>query len=619
MAKTVKLKGGKVLKGKEAENYGKTPEKKVYEVDGRKIKTTSLEDAKRLAAKENDLERRSTSGRNAVDENAPKVFLSGDFVGADGSREEKVVDEVDYGTKGGKRVTVSRKDYDRRVVPTLPRLKANDASRMLKERGLSGFGYDDQLIGLTEDEARYKINELKRGKTDQLSTLTTYSFNPKTLTGAKKTLDTFNFKLKDIMNDSWNSAGTKAELSKGVFESTANEYAKLFNDSKEFDSLYGANLDFRKNVDAFVKAGGDMNAIRSRIAAPVTNPVVGPNTQTTAQYLSMAPQAGDTEADRAALEELVPERQLMQDEITRIAKIPEQYRDLYFGTPEQTGIYQQKRIEAEERKKLLEKKAKEDIKDLRSMARLAIEKNKADLDIEQAEVEENRLAARNYATGMLAKMGALKTTGAAIEKLGLLEQKYQKQAMELRRTTEFANKEIEVKLVDAVNDIEITRDSDILDLREDVTKTQEDIFKEINKLEQDAASKIYSITEKAASELRSQREKYRKEAKALAEKNAKEHAKEVANSTPSAPKVIKETKTNFEAQLDASRGSDHFVDPNVYLSLYKRWINERRGTQKEFLNAFPPKNYVNPDNTWLPSYLMPPKPKSKSGVTADDI
>lgn len=56
--------------------------------------------------------------------------------------------------------------------------------------------------------------------------------------------------------------------------------------------------------------------------------------------------------------------------------------------------------------------------------------------------------------------------------------------------------------------------------------------------------------------------------------------------------------------LEGSRGSDGHVDPTVYQNLYKAWV-ANGGLLKDFLAKFPPKNYVNPANTWLPSYLMP--------------
>ena len=56
--------------------------------------------------------------------------------------------------------------------------------------------------------------------------------------------------------------------------------------------------------------------------------------------------------------------------------------------------------------------------------------------------------------------------------------------------------------------------------------------------------------------------------------------------------------------LEKSRGQDGYVDPTIYQTLYKAWVNAG-GLLKDFLTKFPPKNYVNPANTWLPSFLRP--------------
>lgn len=56
--------------------------------------------------------------------------------------------------------------------------------------------------------------------------------------------------------------------------------------------------------------------------------------------------------------------------------------------------------------------------------------------------------------------------------------------------------------------------------------------------------------------------------------------------------------------LNTSRGQDGYVDPTLYLNLYNAWI-AGGGTLEDFLKTYPPKNYVNPANTWLPSYLKP--------------
>ena len=47
-----------------------------------------------------------------------------------------------------------------------------------------------------------------------------------------------------------------------------------------------------------------------------------------------------------------------------------------------------------------------------------------------------------------------------------------------------------------------------------------------------------------------------------------------------------------------------WADPNVYLQMYQKWVGAG-GLLQDFLTKYPPKNYVNPVNTWLPDFLMP--------------
>jgi len=412
-------------------------------------------------------------------------------------------------------------------VSKLPPVDRARAASIAKAYNLTGVVREQDFVGLSVGDAQAKAQQMRDSRKREVMAGTSYAFNPETLSGAKKTFEGFNAKLQDTNSDPWTSKGTKKEKLAGLYESTANEFARLFDRPEDFDTLLNTDRDFAAGMEAFKRAGGDLNSVRSRIAAQPAFPVQ-PNEQSTADYLAgiplNAPQ-GAPQADADAFEALFPERQLAQEQIMRTAQIPQQYRDLYFGTPESIGVLQEKRIQAEEQKKLIERQEKADERNIRAQADLAIRKNEADLEIEEAQIEENRLAAKNYATGMLAKLGALNTTGAAPVKLAMLEQKYQQQKQQLRTNVRFANKAIEIKMKEAVSQIELDTDQAILDIQGDLTKEKEEVLKEIQKLEATAWDKIYSITDKAAGELRTQREKYTKEAKALAEKNAKDAAK----------------------------------------------------------------------------------------------
>ena len=63
------------------------------------------------------------------------------------------------------------------------------------------------------------------------------------------------------------------------------------------------------------------------------------------------------------------------------------------------------------------------------------------------------------------------------------------------------------------------------------------------------------------------------------------------------------------SQLETSRGTDGWVDPTIYQKLYDAWISSG-GKIADFVKTFPPEQYVNPENDWLPPYLRP----KKSGV-----
>jgi hypothetical protein len=66
------------------------------------------------------------------------------------------------------------------------------------------------------------------------------------------------------------------------------------------------------------------------------------------------------------------------------------------------------------------------------------------------------------------------------------------------------------------------------------------------------------------------------------------------------------------AKLDASRGEDKYVDPQVYLDAYTDWTVNKHGLPQDFIKNFPPKVYVNPKNNTLPAILQ-----SGSGAFSD--
>lgn len=82
-----------------------------------------------------------------------------------------------------------------------------------------------------------------------------------------------------------------------------------------------------------------------------------------------------------------------------------------------------------------------------------------------------------------------------------------------------------------------------------------------------------------------------------------------------APKTTSTTKEVIaigEQKLNDARGADGWTDPYLYKEAYDGWVNGKMGTAAQFLTKFPPKNYVNPKATFLPTYLQN-KPAKAAG------
>lgn len=443
-------------------------------------------------------------------------------------------------------------------------VNAERASFILSGAGLTGIIKPEKLIGMTTAQAQRMVAEQKAKQGSQVTAGTSAVYNPETVNKTKRAIDAFGFALNKITKDPFNGKQSKLNKTESLITSTQKQLAKLFKTPEEFQNAYATNQTFREAIDNFQKMGGKADGVTSSIVAPansvnivkdidngdgtrtvtysdgttgkvsVTKNADGTEsytditgrTQDTATYLSTIknPEANQT-AQQAALDELIPERDIQQQEISRLAGIPKELQKLYFGDENEIGLLQQKKAEAEEEKRIIEREEKNAQSNLKAQAKLAIQKNNAEMQIQTAQVEENRLAAKNYMTGYLAKLGALNTTGAAGLAIQTLDTKYQIQKQTLETNAKYDNQTIELKLSEALNTIETDTDRDILKIQQDLTKTTEDVFKEVTKAQQEADKEIARISLSYAKTLREKTDDYVKKQKAEAEKYAKEYAK----------------------------------------------------------------------------------------------
>lgn len=77
---------------------------------------------------------------------------------------------------------------------------------------------------------------------------------------------------------------------------------------------------------------------------------------------------------------------------------------------------------------------------------------------------------------------------------------------------------------------------------------------------------------------------------------------------------------SIRSAMETAKGSDGFMDPYQYAAEYQDWVGTYGLNGADFVKEFPPKDFVNPSATNLPSYLMPGKSSkstSTSGATTD--
>ena len=408
-----------------------------------------------------------------------------------------------------------------------PVLTTGESLAVAKSHGLEGMGYS--FAGMTSAEANARAKEAKDKLLSQTSALTSGTFNPQTIAGVNKTMEAFKERKDNITMDSWKKYSKESDT-KNLVTVSSSDIAKNFASLSDFQNAQ-KSPDFMKSIDPFIKAGGTMADIAAKITPDVQgiqpetdlasflanqnnlqnqpvpikqiDNVDGTITKVFKDGTTVTTDAnGSPVNNQEAYNKLLPETLAGQNEIARLANIPEELKKHFFGTPEQMGVYQQE-IELEKEKiKNLEKKAADAKATAREKAQYAMDKNRSDIATAKATNELNRLNAKNYMTGMLAKLGALMTTGAAPLALATLEEKYQRSAQELDTKLSFANREIEINLTDTINEIENNLADKEYSVREDLSKSAREMQKEIFDAQSKAQREIYTISSSSAKAFR---------------------------------------------------------------------------------------------------------------------
>jgi len=557
----------------------------------------------------------------------------------------------EQGALSGNLGAESQRNAERALNPgrSVPKLSRQEAVGVAKDYGLQGLVKSSEFEGLTRAEAFDKALQIRNDKKAQTSALTSYSYNPQSINNFRSKFKEMQLQVEGMSKDSWTTPGAKKNNKESVLNSFTDQLAGSFTSLKDFQDAQ-QDPEMQSILKEYEKMGGSRNNIACSVGGVqvvsetenrdgsfnvkysdgisdnrrYVNNADGTQTSVPAQTIEDYLGKITTPGQKKAMDSLIPENQIAQDQIANEMQIPQQYRDAYFGTPEQIGFLEREAIQKREGIKLLERKAKIDETSARGKAGYLSQKADLEMQESQATVEKNRLAAKNYMTGQLAKLGALNTTGAAPLAIATLEQKYQEQSQRLTSTYQLEKRNIDINMKDKIANIDLDRDTDILKVKEDLNNSEEDVWKKIFELEISAKRKSLATVNTFAGKYRTQTDKYTNELKREAEKYAKELAKKAGSYNMASISGLSEGQISIlrnksgkivdskvalptgsmdlRERIEASTGEDGYVNSALYTEMFNEFVNAG-GKRQEFISQYPPKNYINPEDTSLPSFL----------------
>lgn len=546
----------------------------------------------------------------------------------------------DSNSKTGYRAP-TQKDFNQyQQTYRIPTLSKAESDAVLKKYGIAGLGNTD-FTGLTASQAEAAAKK-KKQEILGASTLQNNSsyFQVTQLNNIKKASDNLKTGLSSITNDPWKTADDKKLATIDLLEKTAGEYAGVFSDPETFVSTYQSDPSFQAVMKDYVAAGGTVGDVAAKIANPNARSSTGE--QSVSEYLMGGKNAGanGNVFTDAADSYMATDRNATIENINRLARVPNQYLDLYYGTPEKLGVFQKIKADAETSIKNLKDAYTNSQQTTSDQFDFQVQKNTYEAQTQVADLEEKRLQAKNYLTGRLAQIGALTTTGEAPVALANLDAKYEASKNATLNALSRENNLLFSKKKEAVNKLQADLADKIESISSNLNKSEEQIAKDILTVRNSTADKIAAAVEKyntqAASTYKTFLDVTNKSAKQYIQDFLKTvsggmsasylkqfNSAVAANTKPvkgtSGPKPFVSGKLSLssadiasgEQKLEASRGQDGYVNPDVYKGMYDKWISNG-GLLKDFLTKYPPKNYVNPANTQLPPVLRTGKASSTS-------
>jgi len=300
-------------------------------------------------------------------------------------------------------------------------------------------------------------------------------------------INTLNTGLKSDLNGgstAWMSPGSKGEFQNTKTINYATNVASQFTTPEQAVAFYKTPEGIN-SLPQGVKAEDIISKV-----TPVVNGVVP--SQTTPEYLTSLGKAPAS---------LSGEKKATEGLMKNIANYATDYEKTILSQAEQDKITAKNTIDKVTAKELRDEST------VRDRANLAIDKLKAQQQADDAQIEINRIQGKTNLIEFLAKIGALRTDGAAQTGLEVLEQKYQAQRLTTKNSYEFAIRDAQIDMTDKLNALDDSMEEKIININSDLSKTERQVQLEVMKTRFDTKMKGLEYVSKFQDSIKAENEK----------------------------------------------------------------------------------------------------------------
>lgn len=315
------------------------------------------------------------------------------------------------------------------------------------------------------------------------------------------TLSTLDSSLTGIKSNPWDKYSKQGDVL-SVANSAIQKSVSGYQSVEEFTQAYNTDANIKASVDKVMAQTGKTLADFTAQIQPVTNGLV--SNQEVGNYLVNIKNT--------------PEALRAQAEITN-KQIVQESEHLNSTDKMAYDILAQSKLESQALIEQMERNEMRKDAQVREKSQWMMDKNRAEMEIADADIEQSRIAGKKNLTEFLAKIGALRTDGGAVLGLETLEQRYQAQRQSSRQKYMLANREIQMNMNSDLNDIENRMDENILKINMDLNKSEREVAMDSMKLRYEFQKDALTIQSKWQDKIQSERDK----ATARAEKDSKDY------------------------------------------------------------------------------------------------